>query len=60
MGQSIQEWTKQTLWKTAIKNLKRYGLLIFLWYQPIMVKLLLRINRPGTRKPSSLVEITHF
>ena len=27
MGQSIQEWTKWNLWKTAFKNLKWYGLL---------------------------------
>ena len=26
MGQSIQEWTKQNLWKTAFKNLKEYAL----------------------------------
>ena len=25
MGQSIQEWTKQNLWKTTLKNLKGYG-----------------------------------
>ena len=27
MWQSIQEWIKQNLWKTAFKNLKGYGLL---------------------------------
>ena len=26
MGQGIQEWTKKNLWKTALKNLKLYGL----------------------------------
>ena len=26
MGQSIQEWTKQNLWKTALQNFKGYGL----------------------------------
>ena len=25
LGQDIQEWTKENLWKTAFKNLKRYG-----------------------------------
>ena len=27
MGQSIQEWTKENLWKTAFKYFKWYGLL---------------------------------
>ena len=26
MGQGVQEWTKKNLWKTALKNLKLYGL----------------------------------
>ena len=27
MGQSMQEWTRQNIWKTALKNLRGYCLL---------------------------------
>ena len=36
MGQSIEEWTKQNLWKTAFKKLSGYSLL----YQIISLQII--------------------